>query len=114
MEAVLRERGLLTPAVSAELAAGQRYWREERRLCSLMQQHPAVPPEGHGAACGFTLAEALSASGTKVGVGADEGACLACGLVANAIPGHDSCLPSPTLLTLLHPAAVRSRLTTGP
>ncbi|PRW60108.1 pyruvate dehydrogenase E1 beta subunit [Chlorella sorokiniana] len=65
MEAVLRERGLLTPGVTAELAAGRRYWREERRLCSLMKRHPAVPPQGHGAACGFTLAEALSASGAK-------------------------------------------------
>lgn len=67
MEAVLRERGLLTPGVAAELAAGRRYWREERRLCSLMQQHPVVPPGGHGADCGFTLAEALMASGAKVG-----------------------------------------------
>lgn len=66
MEAVLRERGLLTPGVAAELAAGRRYWREERRLCSLMQRHPAVPPSGHGAECAFTLAEALSASGAKV------------------------------------------------
>ncbi len=72
MEAVLRERGLLTPGVAAELAAGRRYWREERRLCSLMRRHPAVPPGGHEAACGFTLAEALSASGAKVGgVGAE-------------------------------------------
>ena len=67
MEAVLRQRGLLTPGVAAELAAGRRYWREERRLCSLMQQHPVVPPGGHGADCGFTLAEALMASGAKVG-----------------------------------------------
>ena len=65
MEAVLRERGLLTAGVQQELAAGQAYWRQERRLCSLMQQQPAVPPGGHGSACGFTLEEALQASGSK-------------------------------------------------
>lgn len=117
MEAVLRERGLLTPAVAAELAAGRRYWREERRLCSLMRQHPTVPPEGHGAACSFTLAEALSASGAKVrageaGAGHARSACGAstCSTWARRPPArlHDACPPASILL------AVRSHLTTEP
>lgn len=65
LEAVVRQRGLLAPGVLAELAAGQRYWREERRLCSLMQRHPVVPAGGHGAAAGFTLEEVLAASAAK-------------------------------------------------
>lgn len=65
MQAVLRERGLLTAGVAAELAAGRQYWREEARLCGLMLRRPAIPPEGHGAACGFSLEEALAASAAK-------------------------------------------------
>lgn len=65
VHAVLRERGLLTPGVQHELAAGQRYWAEERRLCSLMQRQPAVPPAGHAASCGFSLEEVLAASAAK-------------------------------------------------
>ena len=62
---MLRERGLLTPGVAAELAAGRRYWGDEARLCSLMLAHPAVPPDGHGATCGFSLEQVLAASEAK-------------------------------------------------
>lgn len=66
VQAVLRERGLLTPGVQHELEAGQQYWAEERRLCSLMQAHPTVPPQGHPAgSCGFGLAEVLATSEAK-------------------------------------------------
>lgn len=112
MEAVLRERGLLTPGVAAELAAGRRYWREERRLCSLMQRHPAVPPGGHGAECAFTLAEALSASGAKV--------CCVCSVTAlPTLPcvarlSLTVCLAADaTLPCLLPPTSAFSRLTTA-
>lgn len=65
VEAVLRERGLLTAGVQAELEAGRRYWSEERRLCGLMQRGASIPASGHGAAAGFALEEALAASGAK-------------------------------------------------
>ena len=65
MQQVLRERGLLTAGVQRELAAGQQYWHEERRLCGLMLQQPTVPAGGHGEACGFTLQEALRVSEAK-------------------------------------------------
>ncbi|KAL4854877.1 hypothetical protein ACK3TF_004356 [Chlorella vulgaris] len=65
MEQLLQQRGLLTAGVQKELAAGRRYWQQERRLCSLMLQHPAVPEQGHGTACSFTLQDVLEASAAK-------------------------------------------------
>lgn len=65
MQQVLRERGLLTAGVQQELEAGRCYWQQERRLCSLMLQHPTVPAQGHGSSCGFSLEEALQASAAK-------------------------------------------------
>lgn len=65
VEAVLRERGLLTEGVRWELLAGQQYWREERRLCALMRRRPTVPPGGHADDCGFTADEVLAASAAK-------------------------------------------------
>ena len=67
MEAVLRERGLLSPGVQRELQAGRLYWEQERRLCSLMLQHAVVPPGGHSAtdSCGFSVDEVHQASAAK-------------------------------------------------
>lgn len=61
---VLRQRGLLSEGVQAELEAGMRYWREERRLCACMRAAPAVPP-GSGHDPGFTLEEVHAASEGK-------------------------------------------------
>lgn len=65
VEAVLRDRGLLTEGVRWELLAGRQYWQEERRLCALMQRRPTVPAGGHAADCGFTVGEVLAASAAK-------------------------------------------------
>jgi hypothetical protein len=65
MERVLRSLGLFSAEVQGELAAGRWYWREERRLCSLMLQRPSVPPEGHGDQCSFSLADVLETSRRK-------------------------------------------------
>ncbi len=62
---MLHERGLLTEGVRCELLAGQQYWREERRLCSLMRRRPVVPPGGHACDCGFSAEEVLAASASK-------------------------------------------------
>ncbi|KAL4458205.1 hypothetical protein ABPG75_013070 [Micractinium tetrahymenae] len=65
VEAVLRQRDLLTEGVRWELLAGRQYWQEERRLCALMQRSPAVPPGGNAGDCGFTVQEVLAASAAK-------------------------------------------------
>ena len=47
LQVILRDQGLHTEAVRAELAAGLEYWEGERRLAQAMLEHPAIPPSGH-------------------------------------------------------------------
>jgi hypothetical protein len=56
---VLRDQKLLTERVAAELAAGQRYWAQERRLCA---EFAHLRP-GHAQALG--LADVLAAHEAK-------------------------------------------------